>query len=545
MRVASVVLRALLGLFAGFVVLDSARVALRLVADEGVAGALADGLSWQLAGSVLVLVPWCVWLLSRSEDRPPPTVGACLGVGAALVLASFFALRGRAVWAPWCIALAAFAPVAFALARRPRLRVAWTLLAALGWGAASLWGWIGSGYRWYPIPAAPPTPVEERGERWRQDLAYAESELLRLHVNALHTVSEDELRASFARLAARVDELTDLGIGAELAAIVTSIGDAHTGLSGYLDHVPSLPLRMRWMSDGLVLTHVPSEAPDVARLLGARVTHLAGVPVEELFDRVSAVIPHENRSWLLRQSPDYLLRPALLHVLGAIDDPGDGPVELRLAGGDAPPSVSFAVGVPSSLSTAFVKGRFKDRYPERIFWKERLKRPDVLYVRYRKCLDFLGFRSFAAEILAELESDPPERLILDLRGNTGGSSLQLSWFLLPGLRASAFNDPERLFLLIDRGTFSSGSGNAIEIDDQTEATLVGEATGGALNVYGEVRSFRLPGAGWHINYSTRFHPRRPGSGALSLEPEFVRVPSSEDWLANRDPALQLALEGLR
>ncbi len=97
-------------------------------------------------------------------------------------------------------------------------------------------------------------------------------------------------------------------------------------------------------------------------------------------------------------------------------------------------------------------------------------------------------------------------------------------------------------MLIGRGTFSSALLNAMELKDQTQATLAGEPTGGKPNHFGEVRTFTLPHSGLTVFHSTKYFVRVPGN-PLSLEPD-RRIPITfKDFEAGTDPVLEAVLAG--
>ena len=58
--------------------------------------------------------------------------------------------------------------------------------------------------------------------------------------------------------------------------------------------------------------------------------------------------------------------------------------------------------------------------------------------------------------------------------------------LLGALQADDVNVPGRLFVLIDRTTFTAASNLATEIERTTDATFVGEPMGGGLNFWNDV-----------------------------------------------------------
>ena len=75
------------------------------------------------------------------------------------------------------------------------------------------------------------------------------------------------------------------------------------------------------------------------------------------------------------------------------------------------------VGADRKVDDAFAL----DAATGRRLWSAALE--DVLYVRYARCTWDLGLRAFTHDVLARLDADPGLRLVVDLRGNTGGTSL--------------------------------------------------------------------------------------------------------------------------
>jgi C-terminal processing protease CtpA/Prc len=140
-----------------------------------------------------------------------------------------------------------------------------------------------------------------------------------------------------------------------------------------------------------------------------------------------------------------------------------------------------------------------------------------------------------------VERQPVQRLVVDLRGNGGGNSLQFERYFMPGLKKYPhLDDPERLFVLIDRGTFSSASDNAAQLRIDSRATFVGEPTGGSPNGYGEVRSFRLPNSEAQVFYSTRYFMNMD-TDITSIEPDLLVEVPSRAVFSGRDPVLEQLL----
>ena len=150
----------------------------------------------------------------------------------------------------------------------------------------------------------------------------------------------------------------------------------------------------------------------------------------------------------------------------------------------------------------------------------------------------------ARKLRRELETRVVERLVVDLRDNGGGNSFQFSYLVLRDLRRRAdLNRRERLFVLINGGTFSSAMNNALQMSRETEVILVGEPTGGSPNAFGEMRRLELPNSRIPVWYSTKAFQLIPGRpDATTVEPEIEIQLTSEAHFGGRDPVLEAVLE---
>jgi hypothetical protein len=176
------------------------------------------------------------------------------------------------------------------------------------------------------------------------------------------------------------------------------------------------------------------------------------------------------------------------------------------------------------------------------YWYEYLEGQRTVYFRYRRCQEMASqpFAGFSQELLSFLDTRDVDRLIIELRDNTGGNSGILDPFIEAIRSRPRFNQTGKLFVLINRGTASSGMLNANTLQLRTRAILIGEPTGGKPNSYGEVRNFTLLHSGLTVNYSTRFFRLRQDDLPALMPDVFVGYPWSA-LEAGRDPVLEAAL----
>jgi tetratricopeptide (TPR) repeat protein len=150
--------------------------------------------------------------------------------------------------------------------------------------------------------------------------------------------------------------------------------------------------------------------------------------------------------------------------------------------------------------------------------------------------------AFVSRALAAVDSLVPERVIIDVRDDLGGDSYY-NLALVQGLiRRVRVDQPDRLFVIIGRGTYSAAMNLVTELERYTHATFVGEPTGSPPAFFGDHLPVRLPHSGIELNISTQWWVRDPYDHRTWVPPAIYAEPSSADYRAGVDPALQAILE---
>jgi len=388
-------------------------------------------------------------------------------------------------------------------------------------------------------PAAPgsardPDDLDE--EDWREDLAFLAAYLPQVHANAFHTRSQAEWEDAVAELDERLVELIGPEVVVELARLVAGVGDAHTELNWRERGFPSLPVELTAFADGIFVTRVDERW---APALRARVVRIGSLPAEEALDRVATVFAAENSSWRALKGCQLLSVAELLWVLRASDTRDELPLELEDAQGQRfavdiePLSLPRWVQAPDPASDPLPLWRTRTGEG---YWFEPMPDRGAVYFAYNRCAETPGrpMEDFVGELLAAAEGMEAERIVIDLRNNSGGNSAVLSNHI------GRLGEAGPLTVLIGPRTYSSGMMNAHQLRAWAGATLIGEPTGGKPNSYGELRSFRLPRSGLQVFYSTKYF-RMLADDPPAVEPDVTVKLGAADYFAGRDPVLERAL----
>ena len=143
-----------------------------------------------------------------------------------------------------------------------------------------------------------------------------------------------------------------------------------------------------------------------------------------------------------------------------------------------------------------------------------------------------------SEIRERAQADDVERVVIDLRHNSGGDNTTLAPLEL-ALRDPAIDRPGKLYAIIGRVTFSAAANFATDLEGATSVTFAGEDMGGSPNLFGDTRPVTLPDSGQILRMAARYWERStPDDMRITIEPEIRAELTADDYFAGRDPVLE-------
>jgi hypothetical protein len=319
--------------------------------------------------------------------------------------------------------------------------------------------------------------------------------------------------------------------------MTAGIGDAHTFVSFPKDH-GNLPVDLgRFGNDYRVV----AVGPGLENALGAKVISINGVPVARVRELILPMTPRAELPSLRENLvTEFLSVGMVLHGLGITPDRYAATFQLEDREG-RPLSVDLRappVGAHLTWVHAYRAPPLFRTHPEQSFWCEAIPQRRALYCNVRKMRD-LADPSRA--LMARLNAEKPDRLILDLRQNVGGDYTHGERWLVDPLRGRhEVNARGHLFVLIGTETFSAAMNNAAQFRSETAAVLLGEPIGERPNSYQEVEEMTLPNSHLTVRYSTRFYTFSK-QGENVVAPEETIIPTWAQYAAGEDPVLERAL----
>lgn len=274
------------------------------------------------------------------------------------------------------------------------------------------------------------------------------------------------------------------------------------------------------------------------------------LPIANAVDAIAPIISRDNRYGIPVIARRLLTLPEVLHARTVTDRPDE--VTIRARTRDKKSIQATLRGVLRSEMPALrdlheslhVTKALHWQNAGVAFWRTRLLDGKAPYVQINAVANMPGVTlpAFCEETLAEIDRTPPERIIIDLRHNRGGSR-ELMLPCVDGLKSrGSASRRARLFVLVGAETFSAGLWSALDLDRLAGAVSIGQPTSGRPNFFGETRRADTPVRRIPFTYASRFNQRSdPSDTGEALVPE-IQIPETfEDYLTGRDPVLDRAL----
>lgn len=391
----------------------------------------------------------------------------------------------------------------------------------------------------YSVPVTLSAETTLRPDQVEADLRVLEETLSRIHPLFLDgTPAEFETAMNEARKSlAQQSPLTVNDFRRAAQTAVSSLSDAHTTVYAVTEND-------RYRVDYAEMKNA-----------GYEIAAVNGVPYEEFFRENSRLVSYEAESWADYQFEGYLNSASGLTYLGFSTDG----FTLTYSNGEEEVTKSYtdADFLPYDEYMALNEAYYESSESFVSYEIDEEKSLAVL------TLEACKFNDEYCQTLRELFTEVKERGIrnvaVDLRGNSGGSSMvanefiryldvdryrgdgmkwRLGRFLLDipvevteNDRISDLTFTGKSYILTSASSFSSAMLFALYFKDNSLGTIIGEAPGNAANGCGDITRFRLPNSGLILQCSTKIFTRpSEDPDDLFVEPD---IPCSSEEVMDR------------
>ena len=306
-------------------------------------------------------------------------------------------------------------------------------------------------------------------EKWKEDINFLRENLSKKHCNLFFKRDKVLFDRDLDNLVSQTSNLSDLEIALKLQQIIAKQGDTHTNISWgkYLNNDKTLPLRYFYFEDGI---HVTLTNQENKELLGKKILKINGFDVKQVTDSISSLFVNENKGIYKSKALTGLSSIQILKFFGfakndsiKITFQNDSLLTEKLIFPKEMKDDERVKISPQNLT-------FIRENKNKIFEKKYFEKEKILYVLYNSCVSkeepsiykgkpeeitLPSFLEFQNEVKKMLNDNPVEKLIFDMRLNSGGSYKQGDNFIREVVINSKIDKKGKLFVLIGRDTFSA------------------------------------------------------------------------------------------
>ncbi len=402
-----------------------------------------------------------------------------------------------------------------------------------------------------PSQFEPGNPKSITVNEWNEDLDYLIKRLEIMHPNLYGNVTREAFYEYARNLREKLAGSTTNEIIIGVHELMAHIKSLHTyctpilsapGLAEIKKNYKYYPVRFYPFEDGL---YVKSISKKYEQACGKKVIRIGRLTADEVMKRLSRFVAADNEMTVLEYIPRFFIHDGpLLQYIGA--SPLLDKVSLLLADDDGR-EFEYLIETDVRISDPVFMNEGSPnpvplylRQPYNLYWFEYLPDQKALYIQINAFVHKKNepFDKFCQHLFETFDEQKAERLIVDIRQNTGGNHIELP--MLKGiLNRPNLDRPDRLFIIIGRTTVSAAQHFTSELVWYTNATFFGEPTCSKPNQYGAIRRFLLPHSQLQIGCAIDYYQdAQPFDFSMETEPNFFVSLFSVDFKENRDPVLE-------
>ena len=380
-------------------------------------------------------------------------------------------------------------------------------------------------------------------EAWVADIDYLESNVTQTFPDFDSNPGSKKFLQEITSLKEGLASKSEMEILFGIQKALGVLGDDGCNILPFQEAISTklLPISMYPFEDGWYICDAKNKS-----LIGEQITHLDGVAIAEVFEKMKWYLNADNAFYRQRLFGAYGLIPDLLRVSGIKGS--ESMVSVHLASGKTVSVDAEGLSEYSKLNRKLPNDGYfllsqTDRENEN-YWFEYFPESNTLFVQFQQISNNKkgpSFSKFIGLIKEEIKSGKAQKIILDVRYGGGGNGFKLK-SLTDLLRESdQINQKGNLIILTSKTT----KGTLLELSSilrlNTKAVLIGEPTGEGPNTVGDVKYVELPNSKIKVSLTKIFWPTSWSfDQRTTLEPDVAIAYSHELYQKGEDPWLTKA-----
>ena len=393
--------------------------------------------------------------------------------------------------------------------------------------------------------------------QWQEDLRFLQQKAHEDHAFLFKKIKQAEWDAKVEKLYQQIPNLQEHEIKVGLSRIVSLFQYGHTQIPfSTLAKDAVLPVNLYHFKDGVYIEGVQKAHQ---KTLGAKVLKVAGMEIDQALSTIRPVVPVENDQYFKAYGLRFLTVPTVLHAQGILPKLTNEVVltlekEGKVFDYTFPtiPLKDMSLGYNmTKANEEWVSVRNNDKTPlylkhlnEKFYYFEYLPDTKTVYVRQSSVFnhDSETLKDFYKRLFTFIDTNEVEKLIYDVRLNGGGNNFNNKPLIQGLLARPKINKRGSFFYIIGRYTFSACQNLTNEIENYTEAIMIGEPTAENKNFYGDATKVTLPNSKINTYLSFAWWQDLPQwENADATVPHFSKEMTFNEYVKNEDPILDLAM----
>lgn len=396
-------------------------------------------------------------------------------------------------------------------------------------------------------------------EDWKTDINFLKTELIKKHKNLFFKISKQEFEKETDNIINNLDKDNDITTTIKLTQLIARIGDTHTNLKiGHLlKKSKTLPLGLMSFNNGF---YISATSKSNYEILDKKLIAINNYKIETIIDSLKTLFVPENIGIINENSPKLISNHVLLNYFG-FSKPEESTYSLKLTdtNGNITNYNLNEINIPLRRNRDKIYMKVNAQRPfymngsRKIFKEQYFPKEKIYFVQYNKCVSketiekygnkefayrYPSFKEFESKVLKELkENKEIDKLIFDMRFNQGGSSYLAENLIEQIAKNKEINQKDKLFVAVGNKTFSSAIFNTVNFKKNTNATIIGEKTGGKPNHYGNIKKFVLPYSRITVTYSSDFY-QLDDKNENTITPDILIERSYKDYKKGIDPIFE-------
>lgn len=386
-------------------------------------------------------------------------------------------------------------------------------------------------------------------DQWSEDLRFLNQKINK-EFAGFTPQSQKAFKEAVDQLEQNIPSLSSTAIIMEMNKMVAMLKDGHTELNLLQSAIGfrRMPLVFYYFGQDL---HVIFASPEYKALLGKKVKKVNGHTLKKVHDMILPFLAHDNEVEFLLEVPNYMTATDLLAYLQLTDTPDHIKLTVEDAEGSVEEVTIASVNRSAYAEMDWVSARENNKRPLYLtrntdyYWYTYLEEEHSLYFKCNRMNNQKGKPSLPKiidELFETLDDKRPEKLIIDLRLNRGGN-YKKGLALIKEIKSRPYiNQKGKVFVLIDRYTFSAASAITGFLKRETKAIVAGEPGRSRPNGADNYEPYTLPNSKINFGVTNRMKDLYPELGDAPFIP--VDLPAStplENYLKGEDLVLKEVL----